>query len=314
MKAHQIALLSAAVLALCACGQKHPGADALANGSANAAANPSASAAPSAEPAVKREPMLARAAYIDVNTNELVEGDANIAATTAGYRAIYWSRAKRDDDLLAFDYLSAYRDEPDSFKRADLIKANKTQLDATFTAVQANNHFAIVSKRTTWMRIEHYDPKSQDFKFGLNWEAGQGLRWSKPAAPKTFPNVWALWVLGGSLHGNGDAPPPSYHPRDESEARAVEARLAVLGNPSSGAVDVETVLLGHTVGSAKYQLEDYVGLFVVDAVIAISPADHQPLFTLDMRQLGQTVPVKNDDVLTMLGLPKPKGAMNVRYM
>lgn len=309
MKSHQIAILSAAVVALCACGQKQPGAEASASAAASAAA-----AAASAEPAVKREPMLARDAYIDLNTNALVEGDANIAATTAGYRAIYWSRAKRDDELLAFDYLSAYRDEPDSFKRADLIKANKAQLDAAFTAVQANNHFAIISQRTTWMHVEHYDPKSKDFKFGLNWEAGQALRWSKPAAPKTFPDFWSLWVLGGSMHGNGGASLPAYQPKDEAEARAIEARLSVLGNQSGGAVNVETVLLGHTVGSGKYELENYVGLFVVDAVIAISPVDHQPLFTLDMRQLGQTVPVNNNDVLTMLGLPKPKGAMNARYM
>jgi hypothetical protein len=303
MKPHQIAVLCGAVVALCACGQKKPEASA-----------PSASAAADAEPAVKREPMLARAAYIDVDTNRLVEGDARIAATTAGYRAIYWSRAKRDDELLAFDHLAAYRDEPDSFKRADLIKANKAPLDSAWAAAQANNHFALVSTRTSWMRVEHYDPKARNFKFALNWEVGQALSWNKPAAPKTFPDNWSLWVLGGSLHGNAGVPPPSYQPRDEAEARAIEARLAAAGDPSGGAVDVQTVLLGHTVGSAKYQLSNYVGLFVVDAVIAISPADQQPLFTLDMRQLGQLVPVKNDDAVTMLELPKPHRAMNVRAM
>ena len=271
-----------------------------------------------AEAAIVREPLAPLSSYPTVEVGEHrgppLSGLADVETTA---RNMYWVKAKRDDGLLAYDFLPQYRIEKDTFKRADLVKANQAQLDAAFKASQGANHFALeTSSHNSEVMVERYDPVEKGFEVRLGFDEQKYYHLQKPNEAMLSPQPqWAIVVLGATTDQRENRRKIFYHPKSESEARNIEAKLAETRISASTYTTMPATRLGHIIASVDNAPMTHAptAVFLTDGVVVLSPNDRQPLFTIDSKELGRAVTVESDGARKILGFPE-KVVFNRRYL
>lgn len=101
----------------------------------------------------QREELLPLEKYKIKNiSNGFQVSSDKVAAVAEEYRDMFWAGAKLDYDALANDYLKEYRDEKDSFKRADIVNKNKENLDNIYKNASINKYqaFYVDSKQSSY--------------------------------------------------------------------------------------------------------------------------------------------------------------------
>lgn len=279
--------------------------------SSNADAGSGASVGQDGIPQLQREALLPLAAYI-AGPASPQEPNAEETRISEHFRQMYWSAAKRDDTLLAVDFIAGFPKVQDSFQRTDLIRSNRALLDAAFADARANKHFSIYYRKAAPLQLQHYDDKEKGFPFQLDWSEDRELYFAKPNTPGIQRDSWRLLVLGGSVPASQAAQSTIFRPPSEDAARHIESRLAKVANPDGKALSLPVILLGHTVAAHVHQFE-YRVVFVVDAVVALDPTDRTPLFTLDATHLGRSFPIRSKETAELLGAPYPQ-TTHARFM
>jgi hypothetical protein len=251
--------------------------------------------APANEPAVKsaqeekaptlvREVLLPQDRYIPVSMG-LVEGDAQLAAQVENMRALFWNGAPLDYEALADDFVPAYKDETDSFKRSDLVKANKTLLDAAYQTARKNYHFSVKFDKQLGA-ITKYDPALKGFSVSpMSLSDDMTYDWKRPPGKgRNYSGFWGIRLLGADSF--------NYIPASEDEARKIEAALAHRRG-GSDRYDSSIIVYGHVVG---YDKDEFTGdklrrtaLLLVDGMSFVDPKTNDVLFTVDKRMLPQEI-------------------------
>lgn len=285
-------LLSVALLA--ACGKSE--------GPSTVSTAPSAAApasdAPTAPERREAKP-LAAYALIDLSPN-LYPQNVYLSLMQQA-RAAYWSGMDKDLAQLAYDYSEAYRAESDSFKRADLLKTQSAQLEQAYAQAQQQHDYAV--RTSSIMQIYPYDATLKGFKlaFSSDDERTQ-IGVFKNAGQPHNQGAWNFRFVGIPVPGPNQS--FIYHPRDEDEARAIEAVLAPQRRDGGDSVNVFAQYEGHVLGGIHSPNNDDVALFGVDAITAVDRKSGKPLLTLGGQALGP-IEVKCDSTRKALKLAEP---------
>lgn len=195
-------------------------------------------------------------------------------------RNIYWSGSAKNLEKLAEDFSPEYRHEKDSFKRADLLKSLTPQLEQAYAAAQGQKDFTIKSRQS--VSISPYDAASGGFAVSFNYEAerqGEGLR----KDDENGSGRWHFRYIGVPAQG------ALYKPRDEQEARAIEAALTSQRRNEKDSVSATAQYAGHVLGSLNDKGAADIALFGVDSITAIDRQTGKPLLTLPSSALGPIV-------------------------
>jgi hypothetical protein len=232
-------------------------------------------------------------------------GDPKIAV-----REMYWSKADRNDQALASDYLQQYRQEKDSFKRADIIKANASNLDMFYNQARGSKLFGLETDVSSDVQIGRYDAQQKGFEVRLSFPEGEYYHLLKPNEGKESPiPEWDILPIGSTTDLKENGKKIYYHPKNENEAREIEEKLAKASESSSGYVSAGATRLGHILKSLPSTAMSQAPtiIFVTDAVIVRSPATRDPIFVIDREQLGNTFTVSENKLRQTLGLPPNYG-------
>lgn len=268
--------------------------------------NANSSVSPAADAIVNREPLKPVTDYVPIEVGRIgaaIEGLPDPATTM---RSMYWSKAKRDYALLAYDFLPEYRKETDTFKRSDLLKANLAKLEAAFNSTKSVSHFALETSGDSNVIVDRYDPKEKGFEVRLAYKDDQFYELLKPNESLSTPQpAWALAVLGATTDLAEARKKVIYRPKTEDEARTIEAKLARSSQGATGMMYLPATRLGHMVASfpTANATNEPTAVFVTDGVIVRAKQGREALFTIDSEQLGRAVTVDSDKVREMLGLP-----------
>lgn len=244
------------------------------------------------------------------------EGDEKLnAANLAAIRGMYWSKAARDHALLAYDFLPAYRQEKDTFKRADLLKASTAQLDSAYKASQGSVLYAVHRSDTGGLVVGRYDAAQRGFEVSLRANQGDGYGWNKPNESGTKPDPkWVVTLVGAWTNQRAHEAKTFYHPKSEGEAREIENRLSSIVTTNATSAYLPCIYLGHIVKSVGSDWrEPATSYLVVDAVVALSPKDGKPLFTIDRKDLGDVIRIDKPQLAKTLEV-EPTKRPSARFM
>lgn len=287
-------LLAAALLT--ACG-KH---DAPADSSQSGAATSDAASAPTAPERRDAKPMDA---YELIDLSPPLFAEPVYQGLIRQVRAAFWSAAPKNMDKLAFDYSDAYRNESDSFKRADILKAHAAELEQDYAAARQRQDYAV--RTNSLMQVYPYDAATGGFKVAFSSD-------DEHASLGVFKNTGIQHPYGGWNFRFVGVPAMSagkayvYHPANDDEARAIEAALAAqrTGAAASDSVNVLAQYEGHVLGVIWGPGSDDTALFGIDAVTAVDRKTGKPLFTLGGKALGP-IEVKCSSTRKALNLAEP---------
>ncbi len=254
-----------------------------------------------------RQPLLPFERYtvLDQSRNFRTKDQAETTQVEKLYRNVFWAGAVRDDDLLAYDFLPEVRAEKDAFKRADIVKAKRAELDTAYAEARKQKHYALYLDRDFLMSIGPYDAQKKGFPVSTGIRGDMAYGWSKPK--EHAHNEHASWMIefaGSDLPENLGW----YIPRDEAEARQLEASLSKLRSNPSSTVDLPGYYFGHIADLAsRPQKQQYNALLVVDGIAVTDPATRQPLLTMDFHALQPKAVVHESSIKEALQ-PEPKPA------
>jgi|GEM_PF-6931640 len=231
-------------------------------------------------------------------------------------RHMYWTKAERNDEILAYDLLPEYRKENDTFKRADIVKAKKQALDRFFAEAKSGNYFALESDKDSNVVVEQYDVKEKGFEVRLDYKDGAyyGLLKSNESNSNPSP-AWDIVPIGCSTGTSANSKKIYYHPKNEEEAREISAKIAKAAKGTTGAQYFASSRLGHIMRSSPStsMTHDPTIIFVTDGVVVRSPDDRTPVFVIDRAQLGTQLTVTEDRLRAALELP-PNPINRMKYM
>jgi hypothetical protein len=266
-----------AIALLSACGK--PANDAAASAPTSAATTASNSA-PTA-PDRREARALADYQLIDLSPNLFPQ---DVYQRLIGQvRAAFWSGTPKQLDKLAYDYSLDYRHETDTFKRNDLLKTLAPELERDYTEAQGHRDYAV--RTNLLMQIYPYDAALGGFKLGMgSGGEQQGVGIFKNAGERHTEGSWTFRFVGIPLMPPGKT--YVYRPKDEAEAKAIEAVLASQRNHGGDDVLAYAQYDGHVLGAIWGPMNDDVTLFGVDAVTAVDRKTGKPLLTLGGKDLG----------------------------
>ena len=302
--------LAALLLALAACGKKE-GAD---------NASPAEQASGQAERKLTsngleiddqggillpRQPLLPFERYtvLDQSKNFRTKDQAETTAVETLYRKVFWAGAQRDDDLLAYDFLPEVRAEKDAFKRADIVKTKHAELDAAYAEAKKQKHYALYLDRDSLMSIGPYDAAKKGYPVSTGIRGDMAYGWSKPKEHEH--NEHATWMV--EFAGSGVAEELRWYiPKNEDEARQLEASLSKLRSNPSSTVDLPGYYFGHIADLAsRPEKQQYNALLVVDGIAVTDPTTRQPLLTMDFHAIEPKAVVREASIKKALQ-PEPK--------
>lgn len=235
-------------------------------------------------PVVTREMLLPSDKYIAVAMGR-VSGNAQLAAQNANMRALFWNGAPLDYEALADDYVPEYKDETDSFKRADLAKKNKLPLEEAYRTARMNNHFAVKFEKQLGS-IKKYDPAIKGFHvWPMDLSDDMSYYWSRPEGKaRNYSGFWGIRLLGADSF--------DYIPASEEEARKIEGALAERRN-GSDTYNSAVIVYGRVVGYVKDEFKDdklrKTALLLVDGMSFVDPKTNEVLFTASKSMLPKEV-------------------------
>ncbi len=270
------------IASLAACGQKQA--------EQGSGIVKSADASPTMEnplPTVERQALAPRDQYLAILLGAYVEGDKAIEEMNNKFKQLYWSAAERDDAVLAYDFVPEYRQEKDSFKQGDLIKANAATLDEAYKANHGKNLFALKLRKDDWgLSVAKFDPATKGFELYMKNDEEGWSSWPKPKDADGYNRFsWGVRTMGVPTTDNQTR--FIYVPKDEAEARRIEGALATFRSSDTALPTV--VYLGHTVGgnTVASNVSLSLALFAVDGIELQHPKTGEVLFTLDRSHLGK---------------------------
>lgn len=246
----------------------------------------------------KREALLPADKYVKINLSSgysVPNGEATEKENSL-YRSAFWSGAKADYDLLAYDFLPEYRKEKDAFKRSDIVKANHDRLDAAYNDARQNSHFALFFDRDNMVNIGMYDPQKKGFPVRFHVNEYQAYMWNKPNEGHEQPaKSWGFQILGATFITQDE--PVWFVPKDEDEARKVEGVLSGMRQGSNSAL-VPTTYLGHIVASDSKpgDFNPYSALLVLDGISINDPKSGDAIFTVALESNYKIAKVSNSKV------------------
>lgn len=301
-------------LALAACGEKSQNS---ANSSDKAAAPVKDAKSDSSRympPTVARANLEPMEKYNAIELDRTANGDREIAQVNAQFMQAYWSAAELKYDTLAYDLLKDYRLEKDTFKRKDIVNANKEMLDSAHQEFKGKTLFAITVNDGA-VTVSKYDSEAKGFEVRLIRDEDRYTTWQKPNEGKERPDpAWGLRLIGGNLSSNYNAPKIYYRPQNEEEARRIESMLSSMRRNNETVISVASTYLGRAV--AGIEAPDFnqtnLALVVIDGVAIKNPKSGETVFTLSKEELGKDAFVTCRSSVEALKLKMPESLpMNV---
>lgn len=211
-------------------------------------------------------------------------------ATFMKYTYLYWCQGyKGSDSMLAHTLSENYRNEDDSFKKQDILKSLKPQLEAYKNNAQKLGNIKI----TTFQKVvvTQYDHEKNNFKFNSPSVAGIEVKIKDKSFP---PQTYYSNILLGSLPYKME-----YKPKSEAEARQIEGELTKLKERGSRSAELLLTVYGYVLQT--YAMDDGRQLHSVIAVDSFSldnPKTKQPIINIQSSLLP---PVLNLEELSIGG-------------
>ncbi|WP_130618077.1 hypothetical protein [Dyella amyloliquefaciens] len=216
-------------------------------------------------------------------------------------RAAYWSATPKDTAALAFDYLADYRAETDSFKRADIAKAHASELDQAYGDAQQRHDYAVRTR--SLMQVFPYDASTGGFKVLFSSDDERSAVGVFKSVGNRHPyGAWSFRFVGIPRVASGHE--AIYKPKDEAEARAIEAALAAQRDASGGSINVYAQYEGHPLATISSPAHDDTIIFGIDAITAVDRKTGKPLLTINGKDLGP-IDIKCSTTRKALNLPEP---------
>lgn len=296
MVSKNVLIIVFAAVVLTACGKSGDGSK----------ASPPASAAPIAtkESSVyefKREALLSLDKYAKVNRSRgyWLSNDEAIERENSLYRGAFWSGAKADYDLLAYDFLPEYRKEKDTFKRLDIVKANQDRLDAAYKEAQKNKHYALYFDNENTVTVGRYDPVKKGFEVGFGIDEYNAYLWNKPNEGKGEREQWGFQIFGAAFTANDNR--VWFIPKNEDEARKIEEALSAHRGGNDRAF-FPASYLGHVVASDTKPgpFNPYSALMVLDGVAIHQPKSGEVIFTVALEPTHKSFEVFDSKVKSQI--------------
>lgn len=177
-----------------------------------------------------RQPLLPFERYtvLDQSRNFRTKDQAETTQVEKLYRNVFWAGAVRDDDLLAYDFLPEVRAEKDAFKRADIVKAKRAELDTAYAEARKQKHYALYLDRDFLMSIGPYDAQKKGFPVSTGIRGDMAYGWSKPK--EHAHNEHASWMIefaGSDLPENLGWYIPGMKPKPASSKPASASCAAI---------------------------------------------------------------------------------------
>lgn len=259
---------------------------------------------------IKREPLQPIEKYIPLdNTRRYVIGSPEHLKLMESYRNLYWSSAKIDYELLAYDFIDGYADEEDAFKKKDLIKANKEKLDDIYKNLPKDKYFAV--RRNDLIELNKYSDKDKGFlvpfwgKEGLNEDtlikiaekADSKNPYGRDASKQFYYTMNIVGVMNTETSEWKKQRTFVYIPKSEDEARLIEAELSA----PAAEENIDQILLGRSVGTRLTGDSAYASIFMVDGIALVNHKSGKVIFTISQKELGDKYQIQCDFIAKSLG-------------
>ncbi|QNK01259.1 hypothetical protein [Dyella telluris] len=217
------------------------------------------------------------------------------------FRAAYWSVTPKDADRLAFDYLPEYRAETDSFKRADIARLHASELDQAYGDAQQRHDYAV--RTQSLIQVFPYDAATGGFKVLFSTDDERSAVGVFRDVGNRHPyGAWSFRFVGIPRVASGHE--AIYKPRDETEARAIEAALAAQRDAGQGSINAYAQYEGHALATMASASRDDTIFFGIDAITAVDRKTGKPLLTIGGKALGP-IDIKCSTTRKALNLPEP---------
>lgn len=231
----------------------------------------------SLQPLEKYKPFSPNQGFVDNGSKEDID-------RIEQYRNLYWSVAPLDYEVLAFDFLDGYADETDTFKKKDMLNANKAKLDAIYNARSTNKYLSI---RTRGVDILNYSEEKKGFVVntargrhsittGLAMDGNtiQKLLLLKPT-PHMSSQVWTYSSIG---FPNTEI---VYIPKNEDEARMIQSELSA----PDAADNLEKFSLGRAVAAWSNDTSSSASV-MIDGLAVVNTKTGKVIFTISKKEMG----------------------------
>lgn len=249
---------------------------------------------------LKREALQPREKYFVLDAGKGVTS-SEIKQT---WHKLYWSAAKKDLELLAYDVLDEFAKEDDTFRRSDIAKREEASLNKYFEDARQTAGLAHVQRMPgVFIRVHKYDATKRGFEYFVSPtmdDSPIGRRGkSTPTVASISGDVGRKsrtvdFVVVGL---NDDLTRRLYVPKDEAHARELEGVLSRLRGQDES-VDLAASAFGRVVAT-KAQLNTRVIYFFPDHLEVLAIPDNKRhgtdakmppvLFAIDKEQLGPVV-------------------------
>lgn len=223
------------------------------------------------------------------------------------FKQIYWAATPKKYEDLAVDLVPGFAKSNDEFKRADLIKEHKAQLDSFYDEAKAvGTKMAVFTGPVV---IKKYDSQKKGFEF--NFTDPQYVSLGNAKVP-----YMVVTAAGVPYYYNPSKPMPDfyvYKPAAEDDARRIENALAKLRGDSQEA-SANMIVYGRVV-KTEFR-PDRREMFLLPEHIEVvalknrNGDDYEVLWDIDAASLQSMWKLHGDvtlvpgpeDVLSMLGL------------
>lgn len=246
-------------------------------------------ALPEEKPPFTREKLKNLADYrtIDASSMSFNEAEAKVYGKTL--LTAYWSASKESPEWAASDLFDDVFAEADTFRRQDLAKTHKTDAEAFIAESRKFSPLAFrLSAQDAIVRIERYDEKEKGFQVYLGDAFGFNFSLKRTKGNMTlYPSFLNMKSTKGFAF---------YKPKDEAEARKIEAALS--SSRSGDRTAVPVIAYSRVVGTYRNDSADSRGdsrsqqLFfyiAVDGIAVQAPKTGETLFTLGIDQLDAPI-------------------------
>lgn len=223
------------------------------------------------------------------------------------FNRIFWAATPKKYEDMAVDRIPGFAKSNDEFKRSDLIKEHKAELDAFYD--EAKSVGTKMAVFTGPVHINKYDAQKKGFEF--KFFDPQNVSLGNAKTP-----YMVVTAAGIPYYYNTSKPMPEFYvhkPATEDDARRIESALAKLRGGSSEA-SANMIVYGRVV-KTEFRPERREVVLLPDhiEVIALKNRqgdDYEVLWEIDAASLQSmwklhgevTLAPGPDDVVSMLGL------------
>lgn len=222
------------------------------------------------------------------------------------HRNFYWSSAPINYELLAYDYLDGYADETDTFKKKDIVKANKEKLDAIYQSIPKNKYFAVQGNGI--MSYTKFNDQDKGFNLFLSAkeymnDGDLAFQLAEKDVRNNRPNqLYYSISIAGQRNTEVDELKRRdnflYIPKNEDEARTIEAELS----EPDAQNNIKHVYLGRSIGARFDGNNTYSPIFMIDGISLVNQKTGKVIYTVDKTQLGDKYQIQCSSTAKALGL------------